>query len=137
MNKKYTVLVTIGLLFFSFSLNAGRVDKHKEMESEKIKYIKRSGDSWAKAGRIVGELKNPPNDLIIEFYSVSQGKIAYKYKAPGQLNIYMSRFLPPGTYNVTFKASGYDDLTVRSVKLRTHSDCLLNIDFGDRVFTNR
>jgi hypothetical protein len=136
MNKKYTVLVTIGLLFFSFSLNAGRVDKHKEMESEKIKYIKRSGDSWAKAGRIVGELKNPPNDLIIEFYRDAQTKPIYTYKAPGQLNIYISKYLPPGTYKLIFKASGYDDLTVRSVKVRSHSDCLLNIDFGDRVFSN-
>jgi len=137
MNKKYTVLFAIVLTMFSFSLSAGRVDKHKEMESEKIKYIKRSGAAWEKAGRIVGELKNPPNDLVIEFYSVSQGKIAYKYKAPGQLNIYISKFLPPGTYNVTFKSSGYEDFVARSVKLRTHSDCLLNIDFGTRVFTNR
>jgi len=137
MNKKYTVLFSLVIALLSFSVYAGTVDKHKEMESAKIKYIKRSGLSWEKAGRIVGELKNPPNDLIIEFYSVSQGKIAYKYKAPGQLNIYMSKFLPPGTYKVTFKSSGYEDLTVRSVKLRTHSDCLLNIDFGNRVFTNR
>jgi hypothetical protein len=135
MNRKYTFLLLLMVALSSFSLYA--YEQHKEMDRHDVKFIKRQGEAWDKAGRIVGVLKNPPDDLIIEFYSGAQPKPVYIYKAPGQLNIYISKYLPHGTYKLTFKASGYADLIVRSVKVRPHSDTLLNIDFGTKVYTNR
>jgi hypothetical protein len=62
--------------------------------------------------------------------------MAYVYKAPGQLNIYMSKFLVPGTYTVTISSTGFHSQTVQKLKVKAHSDCLLNIRFGLKVYTN-
>ena len=137
MNRKYIILFATLFVTCLVSFQLMAVSKHKEMISSQPKYVKRTGVSWQKAGRIVGELSNPPKELIIEFYSVSQGKIVYKYKAPGQLHIYQSHFLPPGTYKITFKSPGYDDYVVKSVKVKSQTDCFLNIKFGRKVFVNR
>ena len=137
MNRKSVILFSMLLTLLYFPLTSWGLSKHKEMNYEKITYTERDGLSWNKAGRVVGELNNAPKKLTIEFFSVSQGKIIYIYKAPGMLNIYMSRFLPPGTYNVTFKSHGYDDYLIRSVKVKAGSDCFLNMKFGRKVFVNR
>ncbi len=137
MNRKSVIFVSIIIAVLYLPLATWGVTKHKEMSHDKITYIEHSNSSWNKAGRIVGDLKNPPKNLTIEFYSVSRGKIIYNYKSPGQLYVYMSKFLPPGTYKVTFKAPEYMPYTVESVKVRAGADCFINIRFGRKVFVNR
>ena len=137
MNRKYLILCAALFVTCFVSLQLMAVSKHKEMIHHQPKYVERTGDAWQNAGRIVGELNNPPKELTIEFYSISQGKIIYTYKAPGQLYVYQSRFLPPGNYRVTFRSPGYDDYVVRSVKVKSQTDCFLNIKFGRKVFVNR
>ena len=126
------------LAVISLPLTSWSSEKHKEMEQKgDIRYVERTSPSWANSGRIVGELENPQKKLTIEFYSVSQSKKLYTYTAPGELNVYMSKFLPPGTYKLIFKAPGYEDYIVRSVKVRAGYDCFLDIQFGRKVFINR
>ena len=137
MKKSYVITFAFLLAVGSLFVSAYQVSKHKEMEFESIKYISRNGQMWQKYGRVLGELKNPPPELTVEFYSVAQGKLVYTYKAPGQLYVYISRFLPPGKYNLTFKAPEYQDEVQRAIKIEKGKDCLLNVRFGSRVFTNR
>ena len=92
MNRKSIIFFSMFWVLLSFPVATWGVSKHKEMTKDQITYAERDGLSWSKAGRIVGDLKNPPNKLTIEFFSVSQGKTIYIYKAPGMLNVYMSKF---------------------------------------------
>ena len=136
MNRKSVILFSMVWAVVLLPLKSWG-ERHKEMEKGEIKYIKRSQPEWKKQGRIIGELENPPEKLTIEFYSVSLAKKIYTYTAPGEMNVYMSKFLSPGTYRLTFKAPGYQDFTVQSVKVRSGADLLLNIKFGRKVFINR
>jgi len=136
MKKRNSIIIAMLMPIVALFLIAPRVTRHKEMDKDEIKYLKRTGTAWSKTGRIVGELKNPPDQLTIEFYSISEGKIVCTYKAPGKLFIYASKYLPPGTYNVTFKAPEYADFEVKKVKVVKEADCMLNITFGTRVFSN-
>ena len=137
MNRNSVILFSMILAVISLPVTVWSSDKHKEMDKGEIKYIERSDLPWDKRGRIVGELDNPPEKLTIEFYSVSQNKKLYTYTAPGEMNIYMSKFLPPGTYKLTFKSPGYSDFIIRSVKVRAGFDCFIDIKFGRKVFINR
>ena len=133
---KVNMIISFGILAAILATPLNAYDKFKDLFPQKAKYIKRSSTAWNKLGRIVGVLKHPPSELKIEFFSINTGKIAYVYNAPGPLNIYMSRFLAPGTYRVTIKSPGYHSQTVKKVKVRAHSDCLLNINFGLHQYTN-
>ncbi|MCK5844261.1 MAG: carboxypeptidase regulatory-like domain-containing protein, partial [Victivallales bacterium] len=111
-------------------------DKFRDLYPQQAKYIKRSSSAWSKLGRVVGVLKHPPKELTIEFFSIATGKMACVYRSPGPLNIYMSRFLAPGTYRITIKSPGFHSQTLKKVKVKAHADCLLNITFGLRVYVN-
>ena len=129
-------IVTFIVLAAMFAIPLNAYDKFRDLYPLKPKYIKRSGSAWNKLGRVVGVLKHPPDELTIEFFSISTGKMAYVYKAPGQLNIYMSKFLAPGRYRVTISSPGFHSQTVNKLKVKAHTDCLLNIRFGLKVYIN-
>jgi hypothetical protein len=133
---KHISLIIVGALLLLRAVPLNAYDKFRDLYPQRPKYIRRPSSAWAKLGRVVGVLKHPPKELTIEFFSISTGKIAYVYKAPGPLNIYMSKFLPPGTYRVTIKSPGFHSQTVKKVKVKAHADCLLNINFGLRVYVN-
>lgn len=137
MKNKKTILILFLIPLISLFLT-GANSRHKEMYSDgAMKYLKRTEGPWDKRGRVVGVLTNPPEDLEIEFYSLSRGKVVYKYKAPGRMFIYASRFLPPGRYNITYNAGGYAKHTKNNIKVISKADCMLNLKFSERVFTNR
>lgn len=136
MNRKSIILFSMVFAVALLPLKSWG-ESHKEMETGGMKYIKRSQPAWKNQGRIIGELENPPDKLTIEFYSVSMGKKIYTYTAPGKLNVYMSKFLAPGTYKLIFKSPGYSDFTVNSVKVQRGADFVLNIKLGRKVFVNR
>ena len=127
-------LVLLFMLVIAFNVDA--YEKFRDLYPQQPRYLKRSGGAWGKMGRIVGVLKHPPEELTITFYSIATGKNAYVYKAPGQLNIYKSTFLAPGTYRVTIKSPGFHSVTVKKVKVKAHYDCFLDIVFGLHVYTN-
>ena len=138
MKKNTTIILSLSLLSASVLFSAFKSYQHKEMYfSKKTTYISRHGSAWSKYGRIIGEVSNPPPNFTVQFFSISQGRIVNTFKAPGKLYIYMSNFLPPGTYKVTIKAPEYSDGIARKIKVITGKDCILNVKFSDRVFTNR
>ena len=138
MKNTKSIFILLFMLIVPLFLTGGKPTKHKEMYFDgEVRYLKRTEGPWNKRGRVVGVLDNPPQELEIEFYSISRGRPVYKYKAPGKMYIYASRFLPPGRYNVTFKAEGYANLTKKNLKVIREADCMVNIRFSSRVFTNR
>ncbi|NOY74245.1 MAG: carboxypeptidase regulatory-like domain-containing protein [Kiritimatiellaeota bacterium] len=136
MNNKLATLIILGAISAIYAVPSNAYDKFRDLYPQKAKYIKRSYSAWSKMGRIVGVLKHPPDELTIVFFSIATGKTVQVYKAPGQLNIYMSRLLAPGTYRVTIKSPGFHGQTVKRVKVKAHTDCMLNIVFGLRVYVN-
>ena len=138
MKAIYKLIMIICVYTISQSLYAGVVEKHKEIYcKDKASYREHQGGLWTKGGRIIGMIKNPPPDLTVEFYSVSRGKIVDTFKIRGKINIYFSKFLPPGLYKVTFKATGYALHVENKVRVKKGFDTIQNVVFGTRVFTNR
>ena len=137
MKNITTIILSLSLLSATVLFSAFKSYQHKEMYFSKPIYISRHTSPWSNSGRITGVVKNPPSNFTVQFFSVSQGKIVNTFKAPGKLYIYMSNFLPPGTYKVTIKAPEYSDGIARKIKVVPGKDCVLNVRFSDRVFTNR
>lgn len=132
-----TISAMICLASSMLAFNAAAQGRFSEIYNEEAKYIKRSSDAWREGGRVIGEIKNTPSTFTIAFKQVSTGKVVYTYKHPARLLIYQTDRVPPGTYDLIFDAEGYLAHTVRNVKIMARTDCLININFGTRVYDNR
>ena len=112
--------------------------KHKEIYFGEAKSITRSGNRWLKLGRITAELKNPPEALTVDVYSISTGKKVYTYKAPGKLYIFVSHFLMPGSYKLVFKApdDGFLDAVLKKIVVKKGTDTMIKVDFNKKVFVD-
>lgn len=113
-----------------------RDQKHKEIEHQEAKYIKRKSDAWKEGGRLIGEVKNTPETFTIKVKNVGTNKVIYTYTHPARLTIYMTKRLPPGTYDLLVESEGYHPYPIRKVKIKARMDCLINLVFGTRVFHN-
>jgi len=134
LSKIRLAAVAVSLLV-AWALQAGSVDRFREMSFGKPFYIKRSGDAWKKGGRIMGTVKHPNEDLTVEFYR--GGKLVKTFKAPGKMNIYMTDVIPPGVYNLVFKSSGFHKGKVTKLRVKSGYDCVLDVIMGLRVYENR
>lgn len=115
-----------------FTANAE--ERFREMRYAKPYYIERSGAAWMKTGRIVGFIRNPNKDFTVEIYR--SNKLVAVFKAPGTMNVYMSKMLPSGVYKVVFKSSGYANCIVKRVRVKPRHDCFLDIVMGTKVYIN-
>ncbi|MBN1865222.1 MAG: carboxypeptidase regulatory-like domain-containing protein [Victivallales bacterium] len=133
-----TFLLALALALTASSAVSQARGKFSEIYHEEPKYIKRSSDAWRDGGRIIGEIKNTPDTLFtISIKQTADGKTLYTYKHPARLLVYQTQKIPPGTYNLTVESEGFLPYTIRNVKVFARSDCLLNLNFGTRVYDNR
>jgi len=129
-------IISIFCLLIILPLFAQKTTKFKEIDYKKPRSINRKGLLWAGEGRIIGFIKNPPNRMTIEFYPSNSETAIYTYDSPGMLFIYRSEFLQPGTYNLIIKAAGYQDKKISNIQLSAKTDCLLDLVFGKKVYSN-
>jgi len=124
------------LLLSILFVSAYRDFKHKEMEHRKAQYIKRRSKAWRKGGRLIGEIKNPPETFTIKIKHAGSSKVIYTYTHPAQLTIYQTRRLPAGRYNLLIEAKGYSPYSINNIKIKTRMDCMIKLIFGTRVYHN-
>ncbi len=136
MKLKFILLALALALSASTALSQPR-GKFSEIYNDEAKYIKRSSDAWRDAGRIIGEIKNTPATFTISIKQGGTGRVLYTYKHPARLLIYQTQEIPPGTYDLTIESEGFLPHTIRNVKVIVRSDCLINLNFGTRVYDNR
>jgi hypothetical protein len=72
--------------------------------------------------------------MTVEFYRADH--LVYTFKAPGTMNIYMSKILPSGVYKLVFKSTGFHDETVRKIRIKSGFDCVLDVVMGLHVYNN-
>lgn len=129
-------ILLLSSLFLVCVFEAGGMDKFKEIEHKKPKYIKRKSSAWKDGGRVIGEIKNTPDKFTIKFSNAGIGKVMYTYTSPATISIYQTKRLPPGTYDMKVEAEGFLPYTIRKVKLFARKDCVINLIFGRRVYDN-
>jgi hypothetical protein len=134
LSKIRLAAVAVSLLV-AWGLQAGPVERFREMSFAKPFYIKRTGEAWKKGGRIIGTVKHPNKDFTVEFYHA--GRLVKTFKAPGKMNIYMTGIMPPGVYKLVFKSSGYHKAEVKRLRVKSGYDCVLDVIMGLRVYENR
>ncbi len=132
-----TLLVFLGLFCLS---PLGAVDlfknKYRELESHSDPvYLKRKGEAWARHGRLVGMTRKPPPQFTMELYRFDPEKPAYTFSFDGNMHIYETSFVTPGTYSVQIVAKGYSASRIRGVKIKAGADCMVNLQFGTRLYT--
>lgn len=127
------------LLLFCGTLllvGAKRGTDHKEIDYKKPKYIKRHSEPWKNGGRIIGEIKNPPEKFTIKINKPGGTKPICVHVQPAQLNVYQTKILLPGIYDLIVQAEGYEDIKITNVKIKAGMDCMIKLIFGTRVFHN-
>lgn len=132
MNKSQIAKFLISLLLLAgvFSAYIAYSRMIKEITIQSPKYLKRTSKLWEKRSRIVGELKDAPLEFTIEVMSSSGSEALLTEKHNGNLSVYETGWLVPGTYTVVFSAEGYQRQPFKKIKLEPFSDCLLNVTFG-------
>ena len=135
MKIKIILLLLMSLLIMS-SLVA-IPNRFQEIEHKQAKYIDRHSDAWSEGGRVIGEIKHAPEKFTIKFSNAGSGKIVYTYESPARLSIYQTRRLPPGTYDMLIESEGFLEHKILNVKVLARKDCLINLNFGLRVYDNR
>ncbi len=132
ISERIFAVLIVWIFTLTMPLIAG---KYKEIYFSKPIYLKRNTEQWIKQSRIVGELKNPPPEFVIEIYSHAQGKIIKIENFTDKLSIYESSWLVPGVYTIEIKAEGFGKTVMRSLTLNAASDCLINLDFHKIAYT--
>lgn len=135
---KLSILVFCFLALSSEMLLGGVETRFMEIKStSKPEYMKRKANSWKKRARLVGVLKNQPKSFTIEIYKA--GTFAKKdliatITVDGDINVYESDWLAPGTYDIIIKGGIYSPYKVKNIKLKPNTDCRIDIEFGTEVF---
>jgi hypothetical protein len=124
------------LLLAAVFLTAERHGNFQEMDSRKPRYIKRKSDAWKEGGRIIGEIKYPPDSFTIKVMHVGTKNVIYTYKHPAALSVYRTKRLPPGTYDLLIESGIFVPYRINNVKIKARSDCLINLIFNKRVYNN-
>lgn len=112
-------------------------NKFQEIEHKQPKYIDRQSDAWKEGGRVIGEIKHAPEKFTIKFTNAGSGKVIYTYESPARLSIYQTKRLAPGTYDMLIESEGFLEHRIINVKVMARKDCLINLNFGLRVYDNR
>ena len=134
------------LLVMAFALLAPAANKKvgmfKTVDSvTKPEYLKRKGAAWKKRTRLVGLVKKAPAKFIIRFEDVNEMDpekiVVLSQECNGNLTVYETDWLRPGTYNIIITAEGYQDFPIKKVQLKARSDCLINILFSNVEYRQR
>ena len=135
MKIKFICLLLAILFIPLLSVGSGP-DRFQEIDNKKPRYLKRKSDAWKKSGRLIGEVKHTPAHLPIKAKNVGTDKVIYTYTPPAKLSLYQTKHLPPGRYDFTVESEGFLPHTIKNIKIKARSDCMINIIFGLRVYDN-
>ncbi len=111
--------------------------RYQEIEPEKPFYLARKHEAWQARSRVVGVVRNPPAQFVIEFINPATLQAVRTETHAGALTVYESGWLAIGTYDIVVKAEGFLDQRIAGVKLKPASDCVLNLLFNPTLYKRR
>lgn len=138
--NRYNLLIILMLAYFPLTGNLRAVDyrnvKYKEITISTPQYLIRKSEEWENKSRIVGEIKDAPENFTIEFCRSDLVNLPKKTETHiGKLFVYETEWLTPGTYTMIVKAEGYMDQELKDIKIKAKTDCIINLVFGKITYT--
>lgn len=111
--------------------------RYQEVEPDKPFYLTRKHEAWQARSRVVGVVRNPPAQFVIEYINPATLQAVRTETHTGALSVYESGWLAIGTYDIVVKAEGFIDQRIVGVKLKAGSDCVLNLLFNPTLYKRR
>ena len=124
--RAFLCMVVLIAMTVGFCLSAAYL---LDIETRKASYFDRQGREWDAKSRIIGLITNPVVNFTYEITDPVTAKVLQTHKCLAGIHIYESDWLPKGTYNLTFKASGYRDALYRGAILKPKTDCRIDVKF--------
>lgn len=102
-----------------------------EVKISKPKSIDRDGGKWSDGGRVVGELVDFDGKVVVDIKKARGGALVGTVETVPGVSVYFTPVLPPGKYELIFKADGFADARAGEVPVRQGADTVLNLKFEE------